>query len=402
MSLLIKNCRLISGEKEVTKNLYISDGKIKKITDRQIKADRVYDAKNNFVIPGMIDPHVHFREPGLEYKEDFYTGSRAAAAGGITTFFDMMNTVPPTFTVRDLEEKKFLARNKSIVNYGIYFGASPDGNAAEIARASRMNVPATKIFMNESTGKHMVKDKYVLEAAFRQSKMVAVHAEGEKVAEAVHYAKKSGRRLYLCHISTADEINFIREYRQKGIYVEVTPHHLFLTEEDYKKQGAFAKMIPSLKTQYDQDSLWDAIEQNIVDTIGTDHAPHTMQEKNGKEPPGGVPGEETVLALLLDAVNKGRLSLKKVVDLTSANTARIFQIRSKGKIAVGYDADLTIIDMDLERTVRNEDLETKCKWSPFNGWTLKGWPVTTIVGGRIVYDHGKIYKNQGREVIFKI
>ncbi|MCX6707661.1 MAG: amidohydrolase family protein [Candidatus Woesearchaeota archaeon] len=247
----------------------------------------------------------------------------------------------------------------------------------------------------------MVTDSSAIEDIFYASKMVAVHAEGVKVGEAVHYAKKTQRNLYLCHISLREEIEFIRENKEKGIYVEVTPHHLFLTEKDYEKQGAFAKMIPSLKTKDDQDSLWEAIEEGIVDTIGTDHAPHTMQEKYGKEPPAGVPGEETALPLLLDAVNKSLISLKKVVELTSKNPARIFRIKGKGEISPGYDADLTIIDMNLEKKVNNEELNTKCKWSPFNGYTLRGWPVTTIVGGRIVYNHGKIYKNQGREVIFR-
>ena len=408
MNLLIKNCRLISEGREVIKNIYISDGKIADITDKpkNIDYDRVIDAKENFVIPGLIDPHVHFRDPGLTQKEDFYTGSCAAAAGGITTFFDMPNTKPPTFTYFELEGKRLLAK-KSIVNYGFYIGASKDNNIAEIRQANQHgNVPGTKLFMNLSTGELMIEDKKLIEEIFKSSRIVATHAEGEKVEEAIRYAIKTRTQLYLCHISTAAEIDVIKKYRAKNpwakenIFVEVTPHHLFLTEEDYRKQGAFAKMIPSLKTKKDQDALWAAIKDGTVDTIGTDHAPHTIEEKRSEKAPGGVPGEETVLPLLLDAMSKARITLERIVQLTSKNPARIFSIKGKGNIGIGYDADLTIIDMKESREVRNEDLLTKCGWSPFNSWQLKGWPVVTIVGGNVVYDHGKIYKNQGKEVIF--
>lgn len=410
MDLAIKNAKLISDGKEVIKNIYINNGKIKKITEKNIKAEKSIDAKQNFVIPGIIDPHVHFREPGLTYKEDFYTGSMAAAAGGITTFFDMPNTVPPTLTYFDIEEKRFLAK-KSLVNYGFYIGASKD-NLAEIKKANYgkeagCNVPGTKLFMNLSTGKMMIDDKDTIRQIFRNSRLVAVHAEGPKVDEAIQYAIKTGTRLYLCHISTADEIKIIKEYRnesefaRKNVFVEVTPHHLFLTEKDFEEQGAFAKMIPGLKAKKDQSALWDAIADGTVDVIGTDHAPHTIEEKKAKEnQPSGVPGEETMLPLMLDAVNKGKLELKKLVELTSRNPARIFGIRNKGRIVEGCDADLTIIDMGLANEVRNEELKTKCRWSPFNGWRLKGWPVATIVGGKVVCNHGKIYKNTGKEISF--
>jgi len=389
----------MSGEAEVIRNILISEGKIKKISEGHIKADKYLNADFKFVIPGVIDPHVHFREPGLIYKEDLMTGSMAAAAGGITTFLDMPNTLPPTITIPDLEEKKLLAR-KSIVNYGMYFGAAI-GNAKGIKIANKMNIAATKLFMNLSTGKMMIEDSFEVEKVFKASKMVAVHAEREKVGYAVHIAKKLKTKLYLCHISLKDEIDFLRDNLDLGIYAEATPHHLFLTEKDFKKQGAFAKMIPSLKKKSDQDALWDGIEEGIIKTIGTDHAPHIIQEKKVEDPPAGVPGVETMLPLMLDAVNKGRISMKKVVELTSRNPSIIFGIKNKAKIAPGYDADLTIIDMDLKREVKDEELKTKCKWSPFNGWKLKGWPVTTIVNGRVVFDHGKLYKNKGREVIFK-
>ncbi|PIN87048.1 dihydroorotase [Candidatus Woesearchaeota archaeon CG10_big_fil_rev_8_21_14_0_10_44_13] len=409
MDLAIKDAKLLSRGEEVIRNIYILNGKINKITDRRIRSKKMIDAKENFVIPGAIDPHVHFREPGLTYKEDFCTGSMAAAAGGITTVFDMPNTVPPTLTYFDIEEKRFLAK-KSIVNYGFYIGASKD-NIGEIKKANHdanLPIPGTKLFMNLSTGKMMMEDRDIIRQVFRNSKLVAVHAEGPKVEEAIQYAIKTGTKLYLCHISAADEIETIKRYRDesewvaRNVFVEVTPHHLFLTEKDHHEQGAFAKMIPSLKTKKDQAALWNAIADGTVDTIGTDHAPHTIEEKKAKEnPPGGIPGEETMLPLMLDAMNRGRLTMERIVEMTSKNPARIFCMRNKGRIAEGCDADLTIIDMNMFGEVRNGDLRTRCNWSPFNGWKLKGWPVVTIVNGRVVFDHGKIYKNQGKEVVFR-
>ncbi|MFO8015663.1 MAG: dihydroorotase family protein [Candidatus Woesearchaeota archaeon] len=407
MDLKIKNARLMRGEEEVVRNIYIKDGKIKRISEKDSGAGKTIDAQNNFVIPGVIDPHVHFREPGLSYKEDLGTGSRAAAAGGITTFLDMPNTIPPTLTYFDLEEKRFLAK-KSIVNHGFYIGASRD-NLSEIRKEnSKGNVAGTKLFMNLSTGKMMIEDADTIRRVFDSSKLVAVHAEGPKVEQAILYSMRTKTPLYLCHISSADELEKIREYRKENewvmdnVFAEATPHHLFLTERDFREQGAFAKMIPSLKKKRDQNALWKALEDGTINTIGTDHAPHTIQEKGAKkDQPAGVPGEETMLPLMLDAVNRKKLSLKRLVQLTSKNPAAIFGIRNKGGLGEGYDADLTIIDMDLEKEVDNAKLKTKCGWSPFSGRKLKGWPVTTIAGGKVVFSHGKLYKNQGRETFFR-
>ncbi|MCX8147088.1 MAG: amidohydrolase family protein [Candidatus Woesearchaeota archaeon] len=411
MALIIKNCRLMQEGKEVIKNICIAGGQIIGIREDMPTEGcySVLDAKGNFVIPGIIDPHVHFREPGLTHKEDLYTGSCAAAAGGITTFFDMPNTMPPTLTCKDLMEKKKLAKEKSIVNYGFYIGASAD-NLDEIKKANeKYNIPGTKLFMNLSTGKMMIEDKNTIKRVFENSRLVAVHAEGSKVEEAINYAIHTKTRLYLCHISTAEEIEIIKKYRKhhqwarENIFVEATPHHLFMTEDDCRKKGAFAKMIPTLKTKKDQEALWKAIYDGTINAIGTDHAPHTIEEKKSKDAPSGVPGEETILPLLLNAINKRKrkLTLERIVELTSKNPAKIFGIKNKGLLKVGYDADLAIIDINLEKDVKNGELKTKCRWSPFERWKLKGWPVTTIANGNIVFNHGKIYKNQGREVLFR-
>jgi dihydroorotase len=397
MALLIENARLVSGGSEVLRNILIKAGKIKKITSKKLSEKNKIDAEGRYVLPGIIDPHVHFREPGFTHKEDLFTGSVAAAAGGITTFIDMPNTEPNTTSIKALREKKNLAR-KAIVNYGFHFGAAVD-NLAEIKKA-QPKVASTKLFMNLSTGKMMIEDNHVIEQVFENSKIVAVHAEKEKVAEAVAYSKKTKTPLYLCHISLKDEIDFIRRAKDSRIFVEVTPHHLFLTEKDFKKQKGFADMKPSLKKQKDQDALWDAIESGIVDTIGTDHAPHTKEEKKKKNYPHGVPGCETVLPLMLDAVNKKRISLTHVVRLMSSNPAKIFGIKNKGAVREGYDADLVIVDMKKRKKVVNSRLYTKCKWSPFNGKILKGWPAVTIVGGNIVFDDTGFYDIKAKGVVF--
>jgi len=397
MSLLIRNCRLIENNKLVIKNIFVKDEKIKNISTKKFDADKIVDAKNNFVIPGLIDSHVHFREPGLTHKEDFLTGSRAAAAGGITTVLDMPNTKPPTLTVKLLEEKRNLAK-KSIVNYGFHFGSSID-NLKEAKEAK--NIASVKVFMNASTGNMLINNDKILNSIFLNSKLVTAHAEKEMVSKAIKINKLTNNKLHFLHISLKSEIDFIKENKNKNISVEVTPHHFFLTKEIVKKLKGFAEMKPCLKTRTDKLALWDALKNNLVDTIATDHAPHTKEEKLSSNPPSGIPGCETMLPLLLNEVNKGNLTLTKLVELTSKNPARIFGIKNKGVLAEGYDADLTILDLKKQKIVKDGDLFTKCGWSPFNGFKLKGWPIITIVNGNIVYEEGEICNIKGREVIFE-
>jgi dihydroorotase len=398
MSLLIKNAKLLSNGLEVVRNILIEDGKIKSISSGLMIADEIIDAEENYVIPGMIDCHVHFREPGLSHKEDWSTASYASAKGGVTTVIDMPNTIPPTFTLKDLEDKRRIAREKSIVNFGFYFGASSEDNTEEIRKAE--NVAGTKIYMNNTTGSLLIENLELIEKMFRQSRIAATHAEQKQLEQAVEIAKKTNKRLYLCHLSLKSEVDYLKENKTSNIFCEVTPHHLFLTEDDFKKQKGFAKMLPSLKTKADQKALWEAIDYGVIDSIGTDHAPHTKEEKESDKSPSGIPGVETVLPLLFDAVNKEKITLQKVVELTSRNPANIFGIKNKGLLRVGYDADLVIIDMNLEKKVKNEELLTKCKWSPFAGKTLKGWPITTIVNGKIVYHGGEIIEHKADEVVF--
>jgi len=391
--MLLKNCTIIRQGEEMVADILIEDGKIAKIGQRLTSSGKTIDVAKRHVLPGLIDPHVHFREPGLTHKEDFQTGSMAAAAGGITTFLDMPNTLPPTTTVALLQEKRELAK-KSIVNYGFHFGAASD-NVDEIKKAR--NIASVKVFMNLSTGRLMIKDDNVLERIFRNSRIVTVHAEGGMVDKAIALAKKCKNKLYLCHISQREELDVIRENKDERIFAEATPHHLFLNEQD--DLDSFTKMKPELKSPLDQEALFEAVTGGLIDTIGTDHAPHTIGEKMADDFPHGVPGCETALPLLLNAVNDGRLSLQRIIELCCENPARIFRIRNKGFIREGYDADLVIIDMDLAQEVDEDRLYTRCKWSPFKGLMLKGWPVMTIVNGSVVFADGKVnLLHRGREV----
>lgn len=397
ISKLIKNCRILEEGKLVERTLFLEDHKIKTISDEIITAEVVIDAKGMVVLPGMIDCHVHCREPGMTDKEDFLTASKAAAAGGVTTIIDMPNTKPATTTVGLLEQKRELAK-KSIVNYGFHFGSTME-NLSQITHAK--NIASVKIYMDETTGELMMNDETWIKKIIENSKRVSVHAEGDNVEKAVNFVKGTKNKLYLCHISRASEVEYLKKHKLRNkVFVEVTPHHLFLTEEDKSRLGNFALMKPGIGNKQDQDALWEFLKNGKVDTIGSDHAPHTSEDK--KEAVFGVPGLETTMPLLLNAVNDEKLTLQKVVELTAENPAKIFGIKDKGKIEEGYDADLIFIDMGLEKEVRNEELFTKCKWSPFNGMKLKGWPVMTMVNGNLIYQDNKINEiTKGNEVIFQ-
>ncbi len=411
INMLLKNCKILINKQLVLRDILIVDGKIKEISEdidsNSSSIKDIIDCKGKFVMPGIIDPHVHFREPGMTHKEDFLTGSMAAAAGGITTFLDMPNTLPPTATAAFLDEKRRLAA-KSIVNYGFHFCAAVEngkGNIEEIKQAK--NITSVKLFMNLSTGKLMISDDKVLNDIFAAARLnpgiVAVHAEEKMVEKAITLAKKHNTRLYFCHISKQDELKYIRNNKAGNIFVEVTPHHLFLSEADDK--NSFTKMKPQLRSGEDQKALWQAIDDRIVDTIGTDHAPHTLEEKNASSFPFGVPGCETMLPLMLNAYHLNRISLARIQELCCENPAKIFKIKNKGFIKEGYDADIVIIDIDLVRSVDNKQLFTKCKWSPFAGRVLKGWPVMTIVNGNVVYDYlskNKINDIKAKEVEFNV
>ncbi|MBI2453406.1 dihydroorotase [Candidatus Peregrinibacteria bacterium] len=435
---VIKNARIVSHEPGIRQgDIVISGGKIVDIIDAfDGEASFIYDVSGKYVLPGIIDAHVHFRDPGLTKKEDFVSGSRAAVSGGITTVFDMPNTDPPNVSLSALIDKRRRILGRSFCHYGFYFGATAH-NLHDLEKVS--NVAGIKYYISHSTGGLGVPDMSVLERIFEHTnKLVAVHAEDESIIQrnfqlyedevigigdhgkirsreaayeatlqALTLAQKYKHRLHVCHVTTQDEVDLILRYRSQGVLVtfEITPHHLFLTEEEGEKQGFFVKVNPPLRTHKDTVSLWKALESGDLDMIATDHAPHLKSEKHAayKDAPSGVPGVETMLPLLLHAMNKRRsFALHDIVRLMSYNPARIFGLHSKGAVIVGYDADLVVCDLELERVVENESLYTKCGWSPFHGWKLRGWPVMTFVSGMPVYRDGKVDENFrcGKEVEF--
>ena len=397
MSLLIKNFRMLIKDKVYAKNILIKNGKISVITNKEPKSDSTIDAKNNFVLPGLIDCHVHFREPGLTHKEDFLTGSMAAAKGGVTTFLDMPNTIPPTITIDALEEKRKLAA-KSVVNYGLIFGATAN-NISDIKKAK--NIAAVKLYMDYTTGDLKVDDFEAITDILKTAKLIVIHGEDEHVEDIVEILAKNKikNKTHIAHVSSEKELKYAKQNKIKNqVTVEVSPHHLFMNEKDLQNLGAFAEMKPRLKTEGDQKALWLGIENGLVDVIASDHAPHLREEKEQANYPFGVPGAETTLPLLLDAFNSNRISLPTIIKLCCENPAKIFGIKNKGILKEGYDADLVIVDLDKRQAVRDEDLLTKCKWSPYEGKILKGWPVMTIVNGNVVYNNGEIKDIKAREV----
>ena len=398
--MLIKNCRMIIDGEEQFKDILVENGKIVSIEDdlSGVSSDEIIDAAGNYVISGVIDPHVHMRDPGMTHKEDFTTGSMACAKGGITTFFDMPNTVPNTITEETLLEKKKLHKGKSYVDYGFWFGGSKADNHDEVKKVQD-KVIATKVFMNVSTGNMLVEDEKVLEDIFKNSKLVGVHAEGEMIPKAISLSEKLDVPVYLCHLSTKEDVQYVREAKKKGlkVYGEVTPHHLFLNISDVEK-NPLLRMKPELKTKEDNEALWEGVLDGTIDTIGTDHAPHRIEEKKAKLT-FGIPGAENSLEMMLKAVRCDKISLEKLMKIMSENTAEIFGLKNKGKIAVGYDADLVIVDMTTEEIISQENVISKCGWTPYEGFEKGGKILTTIVRGNVVFNDGKFINKIGKEVI---
>ncbi len=431
MKTLIRDAVCVLPGETVQANVLVDGPRIAGVdVSAATKADEVVDAAGLHLIPGVIDDHVHLREPGATHKEDLHTGSRACARGGITTFLDMPNTAPPTTTQARLEEKLALAAEKSLVNYGFYFGATPD-NLADLQQASR--TPGIKIFIGSSTGTLLVDDPKAMERIFAETHLpIGAHCEdeatvqanaralggGREVADhsrirdhaaavtatrrAMDLAFRYGHRLHVFHVSTAAEAELLRDHR--GLVTgEVCPHHLLLNIDDYARLGTLVQMNPSLKTAEDNVRLWRALADGALQVVATDHAPHTLEEKRRPYPeaPSGLPSVENALALMLDAVHRGQCTLEQVVHWMCEAPARVWDIVGKGRIEVGYDADLVLVDLERRETVRNADQVTRCGWSPWDGVSLTGWPVRTWVLGRLVHADGRFDDTvRGREVVF--
>jgi len=418
--LALKNCR-IWRKKSLTKTgLVIDKGKIISMTKSRLPpSNKRINCKGAIILPGLIDVHVHFREPGLSYKEDWSTGSRAAAKGGITYVMDMPNTEPPTITLRDLFDKKQLAK-RSVVNFGLYAGISQK-NLNDLKELSKQAI-AFKLYMGKSTGDLALTDISLQLKAFtnvaKTKKVLCVHAENEKMTryfykdskketdplafarsrppeaevlainDAIELAKQTNVKLHICHLTTKDGLSLIKKAKKNKVDVtcETCPHYLFMTEEAFREKRTLVKMSPPLRTEKDQKALWKGIKSGKIDILSSDHAPHTLQEKyqNIWFAPSGVPGVETSLQLMLNAVNRRMIKLEKVVELMHDNPVKRFGLDNYGDIEVGNTANLTVIDLKKEWEISREDLLTKCGWSPYEGWEGKGMPIMTIVNGRPV------------------
>ena len=374
---------------------------------------RIINIEEKLVMPGVIDVHTHMREPGITYKEDFATGSHACAKAGITTFYDMPNTVPTTTTLENLLEKKKLANDKSIVNFGFHFGGSKNDNVEEIKKVLNSGETNTvKIFMNVTTGEMLIEDDDILKKVFKNSKLVLVHAENEMIDKAIELNKNYGKGLYVCHIPSENELKKVINAKKNNelntkehpIYAEVTPHHLFLNtqiRESTEQNKMLLRMKPELREKSDNQFLWEAINRGEIDTIGTDHAPHLISEKLEKIT-FGMPGVETSLALMINAFNEGRISLEMIQKLMCENPAKIIKIEKRGKLEEGFFADIIVVDTQKEWIVAVDDaIESKCGWTPYENWELKGKNTLTIVNGKIVYENGKINDiHKGKEIDF--
>ncbi len=429
---LIKNANIVNEGKIFLGDVLIEGDTIIEVDD-SISAKspdvQIIDAEGAYLLPGAIDDQVHFREPGLTHKATIETESKAAIAGGITSFIEMPNTNPQTTTIEELDKKFDIAAQTSYANYSFMFGGTND-NLEEILKVDSKNVAALKLFLGSSTGNMLVDDPKVLETIFSKTDLlIAVHCEDEPTiqknlakykaefgddipiqyhpkirseeacylssSQAIKLAKKTGARLHVFHLSTAKEMKLFSNkipLKDKKITAEVCIHHLWFTEDDYAKKGAFIKWNPAVKTEADRDELWKALLDNRIDVIATDHAPHTLEEKTNvyTKAPSGGPLVQHALVAMLEMYHRGVISLEKVVEKMCHNPAILFQIEKRGYIKKGYYADLVLVDLNRPWTVNKNNILYKCGWSPFEGTTFKSRVTHTFLNGELVYKDSKI------------
>lgn len=426
--LLIKNAQLVNEGVIFKADVFIKDGFIHKIGQSlEINALESIDAKGKLLIPGIIDDQVHFREPGLTHKGNIATESRAAVAGGITTFIEMPNTKPQATTQQLLEEKFETASKTSYANYSFMFGGT-NNNLEELLKTDPKKVAGIKLFLGSSTGNMLVDDQDVLRKIFSSTKMIiSVHCEDEDTirknlekakaefgddipiemhpkirseeacylssSKAIALAKDTGARLHVFHLSTAKETALFSNdvpLEEKQITAEVCTHHLWFDENDYKEKGTHIKWNPAVKTQKDKEGLWEALLDDRIDVIATDHAPHTQEEKANvyTKAPSGGPLVQHTLQAMLECHKQGKISLEKLVEKMSHNPAKLFQIEKRGFIREGYYADLVLVDLEASQTVAKENILYKCGWSPFEGTTFSSSVSHTFVNGNLIYNNG--------------
>ena len=419
-SILIKNATVILPSGRALTNVFIENGKIASVDAAPTtSANEVIDATGFVLFPGLIDDQVHFREPGLTHKEDLFTASRACAAGGVTSFLEMPNTKPAAINQSLIEDKYQLAASKSIVNFGFYIGATST-NIDSLNKVT--GVPGIKIFIGSSTGDLLVDEQDALERIFAETRLpICAHCEDETTVRqnqaklgpsltladhskirdelaaviatrrAIELAKRHKHRFHVLHVSTAAEIPIISDHANL-ITAELCPHHWHFNVDDYPRLGSLIQMNPSIKTKTDNQKLWQALLDGQIQVVATDHAPHTLEEKKQSYPasPSGLPAVENYFSLLLDRASRGECSWEQIASWTSDAPARVWGIVGKGRIAVGYDADLVLVNPDEKRTIENAKQQTKSKWSPWAGETLRGWPTQVFVDGRTVYLNGEM------------
>ena len=433
LDLIIKNGQCYIDSELRNMNIGVKDGKIHHISQSSMEANDIIDAEGLIVLPGCIDTQTHFREPGSTDTEDLNSGSKAAIVGGITAVFEMPNTKPPTSTKKEFQRKLDLAKKRMYCNYAFYFGATAE-NADELADLKNLEgCCGIKLFAGSSTGNLLVADEEDIDIVFKNaSKVVAVHSEDEEILNKnkklikngdvhthpiwrseecaisstrriVRIAERYKKKAHVLHITTKQEIDFLSQHKG-NITFEITPQHLTIYAPDcYDKLGTYAQMNPPLRDKSHYDRLWYAVKNNLNDTIGSDHAPHLKVNKDKEYPnsPSGMPGVQTLMPVMLNHINDGKLSLKQLMNLVCENPVKIFGIKNKGFIKQGFDADFTIVDMHKKIIIKNENIESKCGWSPFNEFEFKGTPVFTIINGQIKMKDGKIIGNpDGKPLVF--
>ena len=416
MDFVIKNCRLVGKNGEY--DIKVEEGKITEISKTPLKASKIIDIKDNYILPGFIDPHIHFRDPGLTQKEDFKTGSLSAANGGFTTVIDMPNTLPKTNTYKALKEKIKIAENKSVVNFELQAGPS---TLEEMQKMITLNPISFKIFMDLESDEDLekiFKDLSTLKETTSYNGLVATHcekksivehetelqkqkkenkaidytyarpaaSEDESVKQAIELARENNLRLHICHLSSSKSLEIAKSAsKSMPITWEFTPHHLLLDNEAYNIYGTFVKTNPPLRPKGENITI-NNLDNNSI--IGTDHAPHTMDDKTKGvwDSSPGIPNLETVVPLILTEVNKGNVDLSIIPKIFSENAAKVYGLENKGEIAIGKDADFTVIDLKKEGKFNIDEFKTKAEYSPFDGWEYVGMPIMTIVNGKIVMD----------------
>ena len=401
----------------------INEGRISELgTFSASRGAKIFNAEGLHVLPGVIDSHVHFREPGAEESENLESGSRAAVLGGVTGVFEMPNTNPPTISANALTDKIARAQGRMFCDFAFYVGASRDNIGELPALELREGTCGIKVFMGSSTGNLLVDDPALLRELLTTShRRVSFHCEDEArlngrknlridgkpeshsewrdieaaiiaTRQLLQLARESGRRVHILHVSTGQEMQLIAENRDVAT-AEVTPHHLFMTAHpSYERLGTRAQMNPPLRDEVQIAALWNAVSQGVADTIGSDHAPHLPEAKAKPYPasPSGIPGVQTLVPLMLNAVNTGLLSLTRFVDLTSSGPCRVYGIARKGRIARGYDADLTLVDLKARRMIEDKWISSRCGWTSYDGWQVTGWPVATLVRGHFAMRDGEV------------